>query len=186
MAEWNPFEHPRDYVEFGGVLTPGLAEIVDASWPLKWDEVPTYATIGSFPRFTGKRLSHFTVKIRMYTVEDWNKWWTLKPLLFKLPKRGLTAGGQKGRENANVLDIYHPLLAAVDINACVIEEVMQPLQTNDSEWTIEIKCLEFRQPVIAVATAEGAKATPADPEDAQQNDANLRSAAEDAAFEAIP
>lgn len=181
MADWNPFDQPQDYVEFNGIKTPGLAEVVDASFPLRWDEVPTFATIGSFPRFTGKRLSHFSVKLRLYTVADWNGWWALKPNLTKVPRRGYPT-----KENANALAIAHPQLAAVDIDSCVIEEIMQPVQTNDSEWTIEIKCLEFRAPTIAVGTARGAKETPNDKEDTTLNQQNAKSAALDAAFDSIP
>lgn len=177
MSNWNPFAEPQDYVDFAGIRSPGLAEVVGASLPFSWDEIRTYAVIGSFPRFTGKKLSHFSVKLRLYTIEDWEGWYALEPLLSKVPRRGLVA---------KAIDIAHPQLAAVKINACVVEEIMQPEQTADSEWTIELRLLEFRKPQIAVATADGAKATPADPEDAHIDQLNQQSIAEDAAFDATP
>lgn len=177
MSFWNPINEPIDYVDFAGIITPGLADIVGASDPREWDERQSYGVIGAFPFYHGKKLSHFSVKLRLYTPEDWDGWWALYPILAVRPRRG---------QKAKAIDITHPILAAIGIRAVVVEDILQPEQTADGEWTIEIKLLEFHAPVISVAKADGAKATPADPEDAQLAELNQEAEANDAAFANTP
>lgn len=177
MSNWNPIAEPQDFVDFAGIRSPGLADVIGSSSPRSWDERDSYAVAGAFLVYHGKKLSHFSIKLRLYTVADWEGWWTLYPLLSKLPRRGVAA---------KAIDVSHPLLAANNIRSAVVEELMQPEQTNDGEWTIEIKMIEFRAPVIAAAKADGAQATPADPEDAQLAELNAIHTANDQAFESTP
>lgn len=177
MSFWNPIAEPQDYVDFAGIASPGIADVIGSSSPRSWDERDSYAVAGAFLVYHGKKLSHFSVKLRLYTVDDWNGWWALEPVLSKLPRRGVAA---------KAIDVTHPLLAANKIRAAVVEDIMQPEQTNDGEWTIEIKMIEFRAPVIAAVKADGAKATPADPEDAQLQSLNDQDTAADQAFENTP
>lgn len=177
MSHWNPIAEPQDFVDFSGVRSPGLADVIGSSSPRSWDERESYAVGGAFLVFHSKKLSHFSVKLRLYTIEDWEGWWALYPLVSKLPRRGVPA---------KAINVTHPLLAANNIHSAVVEELMQPEQTGDGEWTIEIKMIEFRAPVITVAKADGAQATPADPEDAQLAELNTQSTALDQAFESTP
>lgn len=177
MTIWNPIDEPQDWVDFAGKRTPGIAEVVGASSPRSWDERDSYAVSGAFLVYHGKRLSHFSVKVRLYTVEDWNDWAAFEPVIRRLPRRG---------RPAQAIDISHPLLAAIPIRAVVVEDILQPEQTGDGEWTIEIKLIEFRAPVIAQAKAEGAVATPADPEDARLAELNNIATANDQAFADTP
>lgn len=177
MSHWNPIAEPQDWVDFAGIRSPGLADIVGSGSPRSWDERDSYAVAGAFLVYHGKKLSHFSVKLRLYTEADWEGWWQLRPVLAKLPRRG---------QVAKAIDITHPLLAANNIRAVVVEDILQPEQTDHGEWTIEIKLIEFRAPVIAAAKADGAQATPADPEDARLAELNAIAAANDAAFEATP
>lgn len=177
MSFWNPLTEPQDWVDFAGIQSPGIADIVGASTPRSWDERDSYAVAGAFLVYHGKKLSHFSVKLRLYTPEDWDGWWALQPILAVLPRRGT---------RAKAIDITHPLLAAVGIRSVVVEDILQPEQTADGEWTIEIKLIEFRAPVIAAVKADGAKATPADPEDAQLEALNKEAEANDQAFANTP
>jgi hypothetical protein len=177
VSLWNPINEPQDWVDFAGIRSPGLADIVGASTPRSWDERDSYAVAGAFLVYHGKRLSHFSVKLRLYTPEDWDGWWELAPILSVLPRRGT---------RAKAIDITHPILAAIGIRAVVVEDILQPEQTADGEWTIEIKLIEFRQPVIAAVKADAAKATPADPEDAQLAELNAESEANDQALASTP
>jgi len=178
MSLWNPITEPQDWVDFSGVRSPGIADIVGAGSPRSWDERESYAIAGAFVFYHGKKLSHFSVKLRLYTVEDWTIWWEkLEPLLSVLPRRGV---------GTKAFDVTHPYLAACKIRAAVVEDITQPEQTADGEWTIEIKMIEFHKPFIAAAKVDGAKATPADPEDAEIEQLNAQDAAKNAAFDALP
>lgn len=55
------------------------------------------------------------------------------------------------------LDIWHPILEDLGIRSVVVEDLLQPVQTQDGEWTIEIRMLEFRAPVFALSRPAGAQ-----------------------------
>lgn len=152
---WDPLSQPVDYIKLGGQKSPGLAEVLGATSPRKWDERGGYGLSGSTVVFRGVGLCKFSVKLKLYTEEDWADWAAWKPLVDK-PPLGTRARAQ---------DIWHPLLEQLGVAAAVVEEVSQPEQTNDGEWTVSIKFIEFRRPKVALAKPDGAKATPADPID---------------------
>lgn len=104
--------------------------------------------------FHGIKLSRFTIKFHLYTKADWADWNAFRPVVFKVPTP----------KNPRALNIAHPLLAELHIGAIVIEDILVPEQTDDGEWTIELKVIEFRKPKQAgAAKPEGAIATPVDP-----------------------
>jgi len=51
------------------------------------------------------------------------------------------------------------------IKSVGVVDVGQPYQSDDGEWTIEVKFIEYRRPKITLAKPEAAKATPTDPYD---------------------
>jgi hypothetical protein len=155
---WNPIDEPCDYITLAKVKSPGLADVSGASSVRRWDEREGFGISGAFSVFKGRGLAHFSVKLRLYSVEDWEGWYAFKPIVDKLPTRR----GGKGKDSG-VLDIWHPLLEGLDIIAVAAAEVMQPEQTDSGEWTIEIKFLEFRYPKVTLAKADAAAATPVDP-----------------------
>lgn len=154
---WNPLDAPCDYILLAKRKSPGLAEVVGASSPRKWDELQGPGLSGAFILFRGRGLAHFSVRLRFYTAADWEAWEAWKPLL-KLPTQRYGKGKDSG-----ALEIYHPLLRQLDIKAVAVAEVMQPEQTDHGEWTVEIKFIEFRRPKVTMAKPEGAVDTPADP-----------------------
>jgi len=159
---WNPITDPCDYIKLSDVKSPGLADVSGASSVRRWDEREGFGISGAFSVFKGRGLAHFSVKLRLYSVEDWDGWDAFKPIVDKLPTRRGGTGKDSG-----VLDIWHPLLETLDIKAVAAAEVMQPEQTDSGEWTIEIKFLEFRYPKIALAKPDAAAATPVDPVEEQ-------------------
>lgn len=177
MAFWNPITEPQDWVDFAGQQTPGIAEVIGASSPRKWDERDSYAISGAFLVFHGKQLAHFIVRLRLYSVEDWSDWHAFRPFIAPVPRRG---------RPAKAIDITHPILAELGIRSVVVEDILQPEQTADGEWTIDIKLIEFRAPVFTAAKADGAKATPADPEDQQLTELQNIARANDQAFDDTP
>jgi hypothetical protein len=154
---WNPLKEPIDWVDFAGQSTPGMATVVGASAPRRWEEVESMGWSGSWLKYKGQGLAHFSVQVRLYTVDDWEGWFRFKPTIDRMPL------GKYQRP----VDITHPLLGLLGITSCVIEDVTQAEPIDDTGiWQIEIKCIEYRSPRLALAAAKGSKATPDDPEDA--------------------
>jgi hypothetical protein len=156
-VSWNPLDNPVDKVGLGGKLTPGLAEIVGADSPRQWDERTGYGLSGATVFFHGIKLSHFSIKLRLFTAADWDDWHAFKPLVDKPPI------GKRPRS----LDVSHPLLEDLGIRSVVVENVSVPEQSDDGEWSIEIKVIEFRKPKFTMAKPEGSTATPVDPVEQQ-------------------
>lgn len=150
---WNPLDEPADQIWLSQVWSPGLCDIVGADSPREWDERKGYGLSGSIAWFKGVGLAHFSVRLRLYTSEDWEQWAVFKPLVDRPPY------GRRPR----ALDIWHPLLVDQGIYAIGVENLAQPEQTADGEWTIDIKMIEYRLPKYSLAMPDGAAATPADP-----------------------
>lgn len=153
----NPLTHPVDKARINGVETPGLCEIVGADSPRKWDERDGYGLSGAIVIFHGVGLSHFSIKLRLLTSEDWNAWAKFRPMVERPPL------GKRAR----AMDVSHPQLEDLGIRAAVVENVIGAIQTDDSEWTVEIKMIEFRRPKRSISAPDGATATEEDPIEAQ-------------------
>ncbi len=155
MTSLNPIEAPVDFVILAGLPSPGIAEVLGAGSPRKWDERKGYALSGASLVFKGNGLAKFTLQLRLYTIEHWEAWEAWKPLVMRPPVG----------ERARALDIYHPFLDSLEIRSVVVEDVLQPQQTDDGEWTIEIKLIEYRRPVVALARQDGSRNRSTDPVD---------------------
>ncbi len=156
-SSYDPIVAPCDYILLAGQRSPGIAEVRGSSSKRAWDEREGFGISGSFSVFKGRRLSWFSVLLRLYSSEDWRGWYEWKRLVDAIPKR------RGGGKDSGYLDIWHPWLEANDIRAVAVAEVMQPDQTADGEHTIEIKFLEWRHPKLTLATPAAAEATPVDP-----------------------
>lgn len=154
---WDPISNPIDYIKLNDKKSPGVAEVVGASAPRKLKELEGYALSGGFVLFRGNKLAKFSVEIRLYTVQDWADWYAWKPLIDRVPVG----------ERAKALSIWHPHLEDLNIKAALVEDVTQPKQTGDGEWTITIKFCEFRSPKRTLAKPEAAASAPIDPIDAK-------------------
>jgi hypothetical protein len=159
-ANWNPLDEPTDKVIMAHKPTPGLADIVGANSPRDWDEMRGYALSGARLRFRGIKLCHFSVKLRLYTTQDFDDWLAFKPIVDKPPLGRLP----------RAIDVSHPILIERGIGAAVVEDLIGPDQTDDGEWTIEIKLIEFRKPKRTISTPEASAATPVDPIDQRIGD----------------
>lgn len=164
---WNPLDEPMDKIWLAQQWSPGICDISGANSPREWEERKGYGLSGAIVIFRGVGLAHFSVKLRLYTTQDWNEWAAFKPLVDRPPY------GRRPR----ALDIWHPILVDQGIYAVGIEDLGQPDQTADGEWTIEIKMVEYRFPKYALAKPEGAAATPKDPFEEQIEALTARAAA---------
>lgn len=164
---WNPIQQARDYAIIAGKQTPGAAEIVGASDLRKWDIQQGPGLMGAYVLFMGKDLSKFTLRLKLLTLEDWQGWDQLRPLLQKMPKRRFSAlGGPPAGKGSGALEIVHPVLEQANIHAVVVESIAAPIQTGDGEWTIDIALIEFRRPKVALAKPDKAETpVPTDPWD---------------------
>lgn len=154
---WNPIDAPVDKAFLGGRVTPGLCDIEGANSPRNWDERDGYGLSGALLVFKGVKLSHFSIKFRLYTPADWDDWHAFAPTVAKPPL------GKRARS----LDIAHPITDEVRIRSVVVEDVLAPVQTGDGEWTVEVKLIEWRTPIRTLAKPQGSTATEVDPVEQQ-------------------
>lgn len=148
MTDWNPLEQPADSVILAGETSPGICEVDAGVQKRDYDERRGPALSGARLVYRGTKLVRFTLRIKLYTVADWDGWnaWSR---LVERPPDGTRPGA---------LDIEHPQLEALGVTSCVIEELGQAKRTSDDgEWTIEIKCIEHRPPAPALVGVDGSE-----------------------------
>lgn len=155
---FDPTTSPVDYVILAGQRSPGIANLDGASSPRQWDERRAYGQSGASLVYRGLKPAKFTLALLLISAEDWAAWDAWRPVVQRPPT------GTRPR----ALDIEHPITEMLGIRSVVVEDVLQPRQTGNGEWTIEIKLLEFRPPTTTVtrpqASADRAPVT--DPVDA--------------------
>jgi hypothetical protein len=149
----NPIDTPVDQARLGGVLTPGYCEVVGASSPRNYEEMGGGGWSGALVIFKGLKPSHFSLRLTLYTTDDWNAWIKFRPLVHKPPI---------GKRPA-ALDIVHPFLADCGITSCVIEDVRAPDQVDHGVWMVEIMCIESRKLKAGSVAIDGSDATQVDP-----------------------
>lgn len=154
---FDPLSAPIDYALIAGKRTPGIAEIHGASSPRKWDERRGYGLSGATVVFRGVGLAKPVLTLRLYSAQDWSDWHEFAPTVQRPPF------GTRPR----ALEIWHPVLEDLGVSSVVVEDVSQPEQTADGEWTITIKLIEFRRPVFTLARPEASQNRPIDPVDQQ-------------------
>lgn len=157
---WNPNTDPVDFAELGGQRTPGICEVIGAGSPRQWDEGRGPGLSGARLRFRGLRLGKPMLRIKLVSEQDFADWEAFRSVVQRPPL------GERPR----ALDIVHPILEDVGIRSVVVEDVSQLTQTDNGEWTVEIKLIEYRPPVRAAATIDGSTQATADPLDAEIED----------------
>ena len=179
---FNPISEPVDHILLAGRRSPGLATIRGAGIAARWDERRLYAAGGAFVVYRGQKLSKFTVTLRLYTEQDWSDWHEWRPLVQRPPPpepRGPGSDLAILLHRPRAKDIWHPILEDLEIRSVVIEAVLQPQQTADGEWSIEIKMIEYRPPQLALTGIEGS-------DDVEpQNENERRIASQDAEIQGL-
>lgn len=154
----NPLDQPQDYVLLGGRKTPGLCEIYGADAPRNWEEQSGAGYSGGILLFRGIKLSHFTIRVYLYTSEDWDAWYKFRTILKKPTRFGAFP---------KAIDCVHPFLADLGITACVIDNERAPSQVDHGVWSIEIECIEYRKLKASAGKVDGSDATETDPREAK-------------------
>ena len=160
---FQPLTSPVDYIVLANRRSPGLATIEGLETPRNFVERRGFGTSFASLRFRGVSLSRFKVMLRLYTDQDWADWDAWKSLV----RRPVQATGERGvgRRLAPALTIEHPILADFEITDVVVENVIQPVQTADGEWTIEIRFIEYHEPVVALEQPRSNQNGPRQPYD---------------------
>jgi hypothetical protein len=151
----NPITTPVDYILLSNQRSPGLAEVSAANSPRMWDERRGFALSGSRVVFRGIGLAYPIVTLRLFSDQDWKDWHQWKPLVQRPPIG----------ERAHAMDIWHPFLEDLGITSVVVQDVLQPRQTADGEWSIDIKFIEFRRPTLMLEIPEASEERSDDPVD---------------------
>lgn len=154
---WDPITQPCDYILLAGQKSPGYAEVYGA-----YDErdlavrQPPFTT-GAVILYKRRKLAEFSVRIRLYTLEEHAEFAVWRAIVDAKPDV---------RTRAKALSIWHPLLEPLDITSVVVKSVSQLDQTLDGEWSVSINFQESRPfPKQTLAKLEGTTATPGDPVD---------------------
>jgi hypothetical protein len=135
--QFDPITSPQDYIMLAGKRSPGIAEVLNAASIREWDEPEVYGVTGSRLTFKRRKAAHFSVKLTLFTVQDWADWAAWKPIVDQLPKRGAGSGDTKNPDSG-ALEIAHPILADLGIKTVGVEEVGQPDQVDHGVWAVTI------------------------------------------------
>jgi hypothetical protein len=152
---FNPISAPIDYVVLAGRRSPGLAELQGFGTPRRWDERRGYGNSGGTLIYRGVALARGKLLLRLISDQDFEDWAAWSELVQRAPLG----------ERARALDISHPILEDLGIRSVVVEDVKQPTQTADGEWTIEIPLIEYRPPQRALSRPDGSEDRPPEPAD---------------------
>lgn len=151
---WVPLTEPVDTIDVAGRTSPGLCEVLGAGSPREWQERRGIGLSGARLAFRGLKLSHFTVRIRLYSEEDWEAWHAWKDVVQRPPV------GTRPR----ALDVAHPVLEDCGIASAVVEDVKAPEELDDTGvWVVEIAFIEHRPPAPAAAVVDGSDQSTVDP-----------------------
>jgi hypothetical protein len=146
--------NPVDYIKLAGDPSPGLADVIGAKRELEYQWFQPPFSSGARVLFKRIVLAEFEVRLRLYNEADLDGWETLRKHLAPPTKRGV----------AKALDIWHPVLAALDIKAVNVLSYSQLEQIEDGVWATTIKFKEWRGlPQQSLSKVEASKAQPIDP-----------------------
>lgn len=160
---WDPITQAQDKAIIRGYQTPGICEVMGAARARRWNEAVVTGNDGALLVYMGIKLAHFTLGLHLYDEFDWQEWDLFYPRIREVPRLGQIFGGVNNNANRGVtaFTIVHPVLAAVDIRQCVIEQIDAPTQVDNGEWLIQISCIEVRTPRLAAARQKAVAETPA-------------------------
>jgi hypothetical protein len=137
-TDYDPILTPVNFIRLQGQKSPGFAEVVGASNPVKWDVRDGPWLAGAYLVGGGRLLAKFTVRIRLYSSQDFADWHRWRPLVQREPY------GKRPKAK----DIWHPWLEMLDVKSAVVEEVGQPEPIDNGAFMIPIKFIEHRRPTL--------------------------------------
>lgn len=135
-----------DEILLGGVTVPGEAQLHDeGDISIKVDKQNAKGTKGNDFVQTGFDFAKFSILVTLFSQAEWDLWQEFVTTILPV---------QKARGNAPPQSIYHPALASVGIENCIILAVGIPRRGKISQTVeIEIKCEQWAK-VKAVKTTK--------------------------------
>lgn len=158
----NPIKNPEiwDRVSISGVDTPGLAELSQPTRAYEWDVKVGKGAYGGTTTFTGRVPAKFLMTLTLWRAEHFDD---LEDLYSRLkydptkiafnPNTGYFSG-------VTALDIYHPSLAAVNINSVVVDKIGAPVHQGKGVYKVEIAFIEYYPPPPFPVVNTPAQSTP--------------------------
>lgn len=133
----------QDYIQLGGIVSPGRAAVVGAASLRDWDIRKGYGLDGAFVVYTGDNLCKFEVQIDLWEKSQFALWEAFCKATLGKPKARFAPG----------LDIKHPLLnrEPLNIKSVIVEGVSQFEQDDNGLWSCRIRFIEYRKPKPALA-----------------------------------
>lgn len=155
----NPITDPRDFdtLVLAGMETPGRAIISSPNRSYQWDVKVGKGAFGSTTTFTGRVPAKFNVELSFWRKSHFDKWETLYQKLRYDPSKIRYNPDTRWVSGVSPVDIFHPVLAQLDINTVVVEEIAGLTHAGKGLWKVAIKFLEYYPPpkVSVVATPAG-------------------------------
>jgi hypothetical protein len=161
---FDPLRHAEDEVYLSDRLVPGIVTIQKLQAPRDWEERRGFGMFGALLRYKGQRLSHFSLRVELYTQEHWTDWLAFAPTVRRPPSpdrsqlaviTSIPSLGRLMRTQAPPLSIRHPLLEEYRITRVVIEDVVAPVQDERGVWVVEIKLIQYQRPIRVLSTSGG-------------------------------
>ena len=142
-----------DFITLSGQRSPGICDVSGASAPREWDIRKGYGLSGAIVVYTGDGLAKFTVRLLLWEPAQFDEWEAWRPLIRK-PPRGVRPKAQ---------DIFHPYLEELGIGSAVVEDELQWTQPEAGLFVKDIKFIQFRAPLPALAKPEASQTKPNEP-----------------------
>ena len=172
LANIDPISNPEwwHFIVVGGIKITTPCELDGFARVNGWDVKKGKGADGATETALGKEPSKGKIKFFLWTAQHFLDWST-QYALFKYD-------GTK--KNVEAIDIWHPALAAVEINAFVTEEITPPMHAGLGLYTITVSLLEFlpAPPKSAVSTPSKSKSD-AGPETGEDGPADPFKSADD-------
>ena len=163
----NPITDSQDYdvIVVAGVTSPGIVKLSGFKRPHEWDVKKGKGSFGSTTTFVGRPPAKGTLTFQVWLASQFDDWDDFVPLFNYDPTK----------KTVNAVEVYHPLLADIDIHSVVTENISAWENDGKGLWTRTVDLLEYfpAPKVNATATPKGADANakPNDPYNTQSLDA---------------
>lgn len=168
----NPYVSPYDfdYIKIGGVRSPGVIPrggMSGFSRGHEWDIKKGKGAHGATITYVQRPPSKGKIKFLLPTEADYDAWTSFQ-LLFKYDPT---------KKKPQAVDIFHPVLADIDVKSVVCVDLPARQVTDDGLWYCEVEFLEYFPPPkkSAVGTPSTSSTnssstanTPPNAQDAQQ------------------
>ncbi len=150
----NPLTNPAalNVAVIGGVASQGIARVLDSDGrPYDWDKKNSSGSQGATLTYRGWDLSGFKIRFEFWTAEqiDYFENTMLPALSYDALKTA-----------PKPVVIYHPILAARDVNAGVVLKVGPLVDLGAQLWGVTVEFTEFRPPKKKNVTATPKGADP--------------------------